>query len=355
MRSAPSPPMAPPTSAEPPPDYTHFWSGFLHAVGTKPHDVKTIRGASGIAHRLLAAGIDDEMDRVVLVSADTDARSAALAQADIQAALGSRRVLMARAVLLDVGKVADVIRDATGSPHVTGELVSLMPQTQEEQQELLRPYIEQLTPLFNQWIRNAQGLRGFNLAYALEQGINQLRKLRLVTEADDDGPARLDLAALLDNKSLRDDQDVGICPLALHDFTETEMETVSSGADSDAVKMIFTEHKVMQYFFPAADQLALGLIDRGAAAEDQLVERLLAVPALGHPFGVNEIAPERVEKIVDLVHTLQEMNLATEGEVSLALTPEGSEIRSTVRFQPREGLVSRVLNRFNINILNVNQ
>ncbi len=133
------------------------------------------------------------MDRVVLVSADTDARSAALAQADIQAALGSRRVLMARAVLLDVGKVADVIRDATGSPHVTGELVSLMPQTQEEQQELLRPYIEQLTPLFNQWIRNAQGLRGFNLAYALEQGINQLRKLRLVTEADDDGPARLDL------------------------------------------------------------------------------------------------------------------------------------------------------------------
>ncbi len=133
------------------------------------------------------------------------------------------------------------------------------------------------------------------------------------------------------------------------------METVSSGADSDAVKMIFTEHKVMQYFFPAADQLALGLIDRGTAAEDQLVERLLAVPALGHPFGVNEIAPERVEKIVDLVHTLQEMNLATEGEVSLALTPEGSEIRSTVRFQPREGLVSRVLNRFNINILNVNQ
>ena len=72
----------------PPPDYSHFWPGFLRGVGTEPRQVTSIRGASGVSHALLAVGVDDDGQRLVLVSADTDARSAALAQADIQAALG---------------------------------------------------------------------------------------------------------------------------------------------------------------------------------------------------------------------------------------------------------------------------
>ena len=299
---------------------------------------------------LLAAGVADEKQRIVLVSADTDARSAALAQADIQAALGRVRVLMARAVLLDLGRVAEVVTGATGLSYVSGELVSDFPEDEQRRQELVQPYIEQLRPVIEQWIRNAQGVKGFNFGYGLAQAIEQLKSLRLVTEGDDEGPPRLDLSGLLNQRAIRDDQEVGICPIPLHDFSGDEMEIVNSGRDAAAISEILRERQVLQYFYPAADQLALGLIDRETVSASELLDQLCAVPELGHPFGPNELTGVTPVELVELVQHLQELKLAAEGELGIELTPEGQSIRASVKFKPRDGLVARVLNHLNINV-----
>src|ERR1700749_1103447 len=40
------------------PHLKHFWSNVLKATGCEPRSVEAIRGASGVPHRLIAAGID---------------------------------------------------------------------------------------------------------------------------------------------------------------------------------------------------------------------------------------------------------------------------------------------------------
>lgn len=76
----------------------HFWRSFLIAVETEPREAHEIRGASGFVHPVLAIGVDEKRSRTVIVSGDFDARMASLAQADIQAADPSTRIVMARPV-----------------------------------------------------------------------------------------------------------------------------------------------------------------------------------------------------------------------------------------------------------------
>ena len=60
-----------------------FWNGVLRAIGTDPRSAREIGGASGVRHSALGVGVDETEKRIVIVSASGDARSAALAQADI--------------------------------------------------------------------------------------------------------------------------------------------------------------------------------------------------------------------------------------------------------------------------------
>jgi hypothetical protein len=212
-----------------------------------------------------------------------------------------------------------------------------------------RTLIEQIAPVVVQWIRNAQGVKGFNVAYGLTQLVEQLKSLKLVIDDDADGPSRLDLTGLLDKETLGDDRTVGICPIPFHEFSETDMEAVNSGQDGEAVARVLRERQVLQYFYPAADQLALGLIDRTAAPASKLIEQLCAIPELGHPFGPNELAGVGSIALTQMVERLQALNLTTEGELGVELTAEGQVVRASVQFQPRESLISRVFNRFNIN------
>ena len=59
-----------------------FWNSFLRAVGTEPLPPRdTLQGASGLNHPVIALGSDENLHRLVIVSGDPDARTAALAQA----------------------------------------------------------------------------------------------------------------------------------------------------------------------------------------------------------------------------------------------------------------------------------
>jgi hypothetical protein len=58
---------------------------------TEPRDIRSVRGASGFVHPILAAGVDEGRKRTLIVSGDPDARTAALAQADIALGTGHLR------------------------------------------------------------------------------------------------------------------------------------------------------------------------------------------------------------------------------------------------------------------------
>ena len=74
--------------------------GILRAAETKPAGASEIRGASGLAHPVIAVGTDDIRRRLIVISAEADGRTAALAQGDIQMAVGSMQVLFASVVRL---------------------------------------------------------------------------------------------------------------------------------------------------------------------------------------------------------------------------------------------------------------
>jgi hypothetical protein len=77
------------------------WSGFLRAIETSPVDVRSILGASGLEHPLLAVGADTARKRMVVVSGAGDAREAALVLADLQASFKSVQILMVRSTNAD--------------------------------------------------------------------------------------------------------------------------------------------------------------------------------------------------------------------------------------------------------------
>ena len=88
------------------PSKQHFWRSFLLAIETEPREAREIRGASGFVHPALAIGVDEKRARTVIVSGDPDARTASLAQADIQAAVPSMKIVMARPVGINLQAVA---------------------------------------------------------------------------------------------------------------------------------------------------------------------------------------------------------------------------------------------------------
>src|SRR5262249_30071310 len=94
---------------------------------------------------------------------------------------------------------------------------------------------------------------------------------------------------------------------------------------------------------------ALGLIDRAPTRPDELVERIRTAPALGHPLGSMELVAPQTQ-LTDVLDALKDRGLIVEGEVEQELTPDGESRRATVRFSPKEGVLSKVLNRVTVSV-----
>jgi hypothetical protein len=143
------------------------------------------------------------------------------------------------------------------------------------------------------------------------------------------------------------DRLLGVCPIPLFELNEQEVDTIASGASIDHAREILTRHQTLQYFFPAPDQTALGLIDRGIEQPEKVSEIVAAAPGLGHPFGPSEITTPR--GVVDMIEALEEAGYVSEGELTLTVTEPGKEARAIVKYRPRESFISKLLNRLNIN------
>lgn len=275
---------------------SNFWSQFLRAVDTDPRQASEICGASGLAHPVLGIGVDDARRRLIVVSGDANGRATALAQADVQAAIKSYRVLFCRPFIVSVMKLGFEEDDRIS---ILGGSIGAM----------------------KLWYESGSVLS--------DRAI------------DEDSIAVREALTRIDLKT-------GLCPIPMDDFSTTDIEMMCSARNLDDTRTLLQRLQLLQYFFPPPDQLALGLIDRGELTPSRVLSDLEAAPQLGHPYAAAEIIS--VTSLSQIVEALQEQGLVVEGEMSLEVTPAGKTIRSSVQFKPREGLVSKLLNRVSVTL-----
>jgi hypothetical protein len=118
------------------------------------------------------------------------------------------------------------------------------------------------------------------------------------------------------------DQKLGICPISLYNFSPQEIELIRSDTTkTEEITALLHRLNILQYFFPAPDQLALGIIARTSPTTQQLKEILTSPPKLGHPYGHTEILDTEVP-ITQLIDVLETRKLIVSGKVSYETTPQ---------------------------------
>ena len=338
-------------------DEGRFWRNILRAVEADPRDVTSIRGASGLEHALLAVGVDSTRRRLVVVSDDADAQSAAVAQADIQAAHPDVRVVLARPIGINLSGFAQSLAATFGHAWIgpndwqwfrAGEDGSFLPETMDV---LINAFKEARRAghlpmgLITQIVQALQQIAHLDLRSA-GGGIGISHFLKDISEKN---LPIVGLERLAAHDALTLDRELGICGIPLYKLSEEDLAIVGGQSDIDDVRAVLTASQIYQYFFPPIDQLTLALIDRGKVKESELLGAIAEAPKLGHPLAPGELI-EKELPIPEIVSVLKDKKYVCEGEIGLEVGPEGRILRTNIRFQPREGLVSKVLNRLSVNI-----
>ncbi|HJP90905.1 MAG TPA: hypothetical protein VJ875_03055 [Pyrinomonadaceae bacterium] len=327
-----------------------LWGNILRAAEADPREASSIRGISGLEHPVIAVGIDDKRNRLLVISAEHDARSAALAQADIQSASHHVQVVFARPIAVNFAEAAVNVSNVLGQTTIGSE----------EFAKLSDPKIVShlINPLFERII-GSLGLAPFDVSAQLMQVVQQLSvvevettKQHLAGAKTEDTPVEkqliLNLDKLIHYDPTEKDRMLGLCPIPLYDFSAQEIDILQTGSDLEAIRHLLRTHELLQYFFPAADQLALGLIHRGLRNPSELAAQLAEVPQLGHPYGPMEITGGG--SFTDVIEDLREQGMVVEGEIGYEVTPQGASKRTSITFKPRESLISKILNRFSVNL-----
>lgn len=322
-----------------------FWKTFLAAVETDPRPATAIRGSSGIEHPVIAVGVDDNRRRVVIISGEHDARSAAVAQVDIQRAFSDVSVLVARPIVVSLGPIAALVGESLGSFELDitkakgdGEGGNALASIFESKGERLKELLRNIDAAEVNWI--AQWM----------QLIQQISMVEVRTEQTPSGlSSKVIFAklAMLDPTEL--DRQLGVCPVPIYELDPGETEVLQRGTDVEAARSVLLKRDLLQYFFPAPDHLALGLVDRGVSSGSVVLDQLTTAVEVGHPLGEPEFTSPAT-KLADLIDELRARNLVVEGEVGFEITASAESIRSTVRFKPREGVVSKLANNVSIKL-----
>lgn len=336
-------------------DKSAFWRGMLKAVGTQPKQTKRIRGASGLYHDVLAVGVDEERKRLVIISGEHDARSAVLAQTDIQAAIGQMCAVTVRPVTANLATAAKLLRSVLGKSELSvGESESsqldfgrLEQFTQSIDAKGRREKLDYSIPSIIAFPGNIK----LNSSAQTLQFLQQLVELRIgLKERDGNGESNdftIDFSRLLNSDPIADDVAYGVCAIRLFEIDRDDIEAVCMCKTIDDVTHVLQKHDIYQFFFPAADNVALGVLDRGIRDRKGIVDETNRAPSLGHPFGELELLPGGTA-VVEVVDALMERGLIVEGEVGCQLTERGTKVRARVKFMPKEGIVSKLINRFSL-------
>jgi hypothetical protein len=342
------------TIGESPSARPDFWVSFARAVGADPREHKVIIGASGLEHPVQLLAVDDAKNRVLIVSAEPNARLAALMQVDVQAAMPSTQIVIARPIVFDLGvlarqifpKPADAIVDIVAVKDFFDRFALL--KEARKQRYFNRQFGQLVVPV-------ARAFRNVSLP-AMAQVIDVIQQLQgldwtpiFETLGNPGMTAPLSFEELRNIDNLAVDRKHGICPLPLYEFTDADWELFAHGDRVDEVQDRLRQLGIHQFFFPSPDRLALGIVERGIVDRNAIISAVERAPSLGHPFGPSELVSNHSE-IPRLLEELREVGYLAEGEHGVEITPAGTTTRSVVKFRPQESVFQRLINRLNVNV-----
>lgn len=333
---------------------TALWSTFARAIGAELRSDTVIRGSSGLEHEVQAIAVDEKTDRVVIVSAEASPRMAALMQVDVQASMPGSRVLVARPVALDLVQIARKVVEPLGLSEIDigrgrawiSELQARQGAGQDAVTELAPEMDGALVGALNPF--SSIGMPAMPQILGL---IMQAERLpwsdigKLFSETAATGT--LDLRSLMATDNLAADLAAGVCPVPLYELSETDVDMFISGTRLDDARQRLVELGIYQYFFPSPDQLALGLVDEGINRIARVAEVTGIAPQLGHPFGAAELMPTTTD-MIETVAQLKALGYVADGEHGIEISESGRVVRSTLKFRPREGLLTKLINRISL-------
>lgn len=247
-------------------------------------------------------------------------------------------------MLVSTQDLALALARITGRVTIGTADIAQLPQGNNQQVQAAS--FEPLGELIAPWVNNARSLRDFNLWQGVQQLLEQLAAVKW---GDDRGRPSLDLTQLFGKDPGIGDQIYGTCAFPVHSLSPGDLETIDLGSDRDEIRAILRRHDVLQYFYPPADHLALGLVDRGVSSSDDVTAGLADAPQAGLELAIPELVPADTS-LAEIIDVLADAKLVSEGELELTTTPDGQSVRATVRFKPREGAVSKIANRLNVSI-----
>lgn len=228
-----------------------------------------------------------------------------MVHSDIQARFPDYHVVLARPIAVNLGRLADAALKAIGTsvfalsdlekfaipPHVRGKRKAKLEKAiQDKVQEVLEPGIGDTLKVL--------GYASVNATAAVQEVIGQLSRLQFEgmvaadpAEAPNSTPPNIRFGNLVAYDPAEIDRRLGVCSFPLYSFSEKQAETVQIGGSLDEIRAILRERDIFQYFFPSADQVALGLIERESLKRDGLLTRVAQSPSIGHPLGRLELVP----------------------------------------------------------------
>jgi hypothetical protein len=332
----------------------NIWDSVARALETEPRDHKVLTGVSGLEHSVQMLGVDEKRNRVIAVSSEPNSRIAALMQVDVQAAMPGMKVLVARPIVVDLGVIVRTIFPNDGSAVLVlskfasiNDRINKLPDKAKKRAvdrqyaaflpQIVRAFEKTPLPAVTQIMDIVQQISNLDWAASMSAISGGMKD------------ASIPLARLRHIDNLETDRKNGICALPLYEFSENDWDLLAGGGHIDDVKQRLKVLGIYQYFFPAADQLALGLADRQLSGTKEIIEMVERAPKLGHPFGDLELVKDR-SSLPKMLEELKESGYVAEGEHGVEITPEGGVIRSTIKFRPRESLFQRVLNRLSMNV-----
>lgn len=338
-------------------------------MGFEPREVATLAGRSGQTHQFNALGVDEKKRRLLVFSGELDPRMAAMVHSDVAANIGGYRLITVRPLTFDIQQLASLIGQVTGTEQFDSKeiLSSFQEWSKSEPWTAVRPAkdfdgmsakdilsIVQLSlgaaaSILMPFLRAAT-LSGLSPTEQIMLMVRQLSLLdwrSFVNASKSSGV--FDLSHFTELDSLKWDREFGLCPFPLYELHEHDWETISSAKDIERIRERLTEMGVTQYFSPPKDHATLAVIDRGIQHPKDIEGALQTLPELGHPIASNEFL-ENSTDLIDIIAQLQQSGLTVEGDAGVTISEKGREFRASVKFRPREGAISKVLNILKVNV-----
>ncbi len=334
-------------------DNPRIWEAFCRALRTEYREAREIRGTSGLVHPIEAIGVDEKNNRIILVSSEASPRIAALMRIDVQSTMPSVRVLVARPLAIDLAHAARVMFfTENGTLDVAklfaaGTILSQGGDAGKTLWSLLEP---EASEIIGNMKKSSLPLRSIVTSIIEQMSVFDWSKVS--RPADGDGlvqPATDILTQVSQIDNLSGDRVQGICPIPTYELSENDWELFHENKELEKIEERLKSLDVYQYFFPPADRLALGLVDRGMSTESEIASAFSVAESQGHRIAGNSIVPDATDLHETMVG-LREKGYVLEGEFSTELTENGRNIRSTVRIRPSEGLITKLIQIVSIKV-----